>query len=56
MTLDTTRPTDADPVGANERLDSSDRKMFKALKQHLTLCCCVNIGADYEIAERDYMR
>lgn len=56
MTLDTYRPTDMDFVRPDEKQDSSDVKMFKALKQNLVLCCKINEGPTYNIEKRDYYK
>lgn len=54
MTLDTYRPNNAHYVHPNENLNSSDKKMFKALKQDLVQHCEINEEPDYNIEDKDY--
>lgn len=56
ITLDTYRPTDVDFVKPTDKLNSSDKSMFKALKQNLVQCCFINIDADYTIDSSFYMK
>lgn len=56
MTLDTFRPTDINYVRPEEKQDSSDKRMFKALKQDLVQCCSVDVEASYHIKEREYYK
>lgn len=55
MTLDTYRPTDIDYVRPDDKLNSSDKSMFKALKQDLVTCCDINLQPEYTIDEADYL-
>lgn len=55
-TLDTYRPTGKElvrPIGDKE---SSDRRMFKALKQNLCQFCRINMEPSYTIASRYYLK
>lgn len=54
MTLDTYRPTDFYYVRPDEKQDSSDNKMFKALKQDLVQCCNVDEIPSYRLHKSDY--
>lgn len=54
-TLDTFRPNDEDFVKPAEKLNSTDRSMFKALKQNLVQCYYINYSPEYEIDSVYYM-
>ncbi len=54
MTLDTYRPTDTDFIQPQDKQNSADKSMFKALKQNLLQCCHINITPEYSIASCDY--
>lgn len=54
--LDTYRPTDKDSIQTDERLNSSDKKMFKALKQDLVRCCVINKSPDYKLSRCSYTK
>lgn len=54
VTLDTYRPTDIHYVQPDEKQNSSDIKMFKALKQNLVQCCHVDESPSYQLNKRDY--
>ena len=56
MTLDTYRPIDKNPVASGEKLDNSDKKMFKALKQDLVQCYDIDKLPDYKIKRCSYMK
>ena len=56
MTLDTYRPVDKDPVAPGERIDNSDRKMFKALKQDLVQCYDIDKLPGYKIKRYLFMK
>ena len=56
MTLDTYRPVDKDPVAPGERIDNSDRKMFKALKQDVVQCYNIDKLPDYKIKRYLFMK
>lgn len=56
MTLDTYRPTDKDYIHSTEKQSSSDKSMFKALKQDLVQYCLDNAKPEYEIDNRFYMK
>lgn len=55
MTLDTYRPTDAEYVSPFEKQNSSDKNMFKALKQDLMQHYKINFKPDYKIEACDYI-
>lgn len=55
-TLDTYRPADECYVKPDERLKSSDKHMFKALKQNLLQCCYIDTIPDYTLSCHDYVR
>lgn len=55
MTLDTYRPTDIDYIRPEDKLNNSDKSMFKALKQDLLTCCEINLQPEYTIDEVDYI-
>lgn len=55
ITLDTFRPTDKDFVKPTDKLNSSDKSMFKALKQDLVQCCYINISPEYQIDSTHYV-
>ena len=54
MTLDTYRPTNENYVRPESKLNSSDSRMFKALKQDLVQCCCVDEMPAYRLEKKDY--
>lgn len=56
VTLDTYRPTDIYYVRPDEKQDSSDNKMFKALKQDLVQCCHADEAPSYQLGKRDYYK
>ena len=56
ITLDTYRPTDTEPVGPEEKLTSSDKKMFKALKQDLMQNSTTDTEPDYKLSRCSYLR
>lgn len=56
MTLDTYRPTDRDYVKSDDKKNSWDRNMFKALKQHLLQACRCNKELNYHISSLFYTR
>ena len=56
MTLDTYRPIDKKPVAPNDRIDNSDRNMFKALKQDLVQCYYIDKSPDYKIKRYSFIK
>ena len=54
VTLDTYRPTEIEYVSSTEKLNSADKKMFKALKQDLLQNYLINPRPYYRIREADY--
>ena len=56
MTLDTKRPIDTHYIQPEERQDSSDRKMFKSLKQDLLQHVQIDEIPDYHIAPCHYLK
>lgn len=56
MTLDTYRPKDETYINPEDKQDSSDRKMFKALKQDLVQCCTINGTPTYQLNAEDYYK
>lgn len=56
MTLDTYRPEDNTFVRAEERLSSTDRKMFVSLKQDIVNHCTVNEKPNYKLKRCDYKK
>lgn len=56
MTLDTYRPEDDTFVRPEEKLSSTDRKMFVSLKQDIVNHCKVNEKPDYRLKRRDYKK
>lgn len=56
MTLDTKRPIDTHYIQPEERLDSSDKKMFKSLKQDLLQHIQVDAMPNYHISPNHYLK
>lgn len=56
ITLDTYRPSEKDFVDPKGRKQSSDKQMFKALKQDLVQRCSINVTPCYKIARHFYYR
>lgn len=56
VTLDTYRPTDIVPISPYEKQNSSDKKLFKALKQDLIHHCTVDSKPDYKISRHSYVK
>ena len=54
MTLDTYRPTDISYIHPEDKQNSGDKKMFKALKQDLLQCYSIDLNPDYRIDLMDY--
>ena len=56
ITLDTYRPNETDFVHPDEKKQSSDKQMFKALKQDLVQRCEINALPNYRISKLSYIR
>lgn len=56
MTLDTYRPEDNIYVRPEEKLSSTDRKMFVSLKQDIINHCIVNEKPNYKLKRWDYKK
>ena len=56
ITLDTYRPIDKEYVSPEERLNSSDKRMFKALKQDLKQHCSIDTDPNYTLSRFSYLR
>lgn len=56
MTLDTKRPIDTHYIQPAERQDSSDKKMFKSLKQDLLQHIHVDVIPNYRISPTHYIK
>lgn len=56
ITLDTYRPNEKDFVLPDGKRQSSDKQMFKALKQDLVQRCAVNASPNYKISKFAYLR
>ena len=56
MTLDTKRPIDTHYIQSEERQDSSDKKMFKSLKQDLLQHIQVDEKPNYHISPCHYLK
>ncbi len=56
MTLDTKRPIDTHYIHPEEKMDNSDRKMFKSLKQDLLQHIQVNAKPNYQISPCHYLK
>ena len=56
ITLDTYRPNEKHFVQPEGKKLSSDKQMFKALKQDLVQRCKINVGPNYKISQRFYLR
>lgn len=56
MTLDTYRPTDRNYIRPDEKQNSADKSMFKALKQDLMQCYAINAKPEYSIVPCDYLK
>lgn len=56
MTLDTYRPTDISYIHSEDKQNSGDRKMFKALKQDLLQCYSIDRNPNYCINPTDYLK
>lgn len=56
ITLDTYRPNETDFVQPDGKKQSSDKQMFKALKQDLVQRCEVNSSPNYKISKLVYIR
>lgn len=56
VTLDTYRPDETDYVSSSGKQQSSDRNMFKSLKQHLRLCGVVDAIPKYKISRFHYLK
>lgn len=56
VTLDTYRPNEKDFVHSDGKKQSSDKQMFKALKQDLVQCCSINAFPNYKISKSLYYR
>lgn len=56
ITLDTYRPDSMDYVKAIEKQSSTDKHMFKALKQDLVQRCGINVIPNYHISRRIYLK
>lgn len=56
MTLDTYRPTDRNYIRHDEKQNSADKSMFKALKQDLMQCYKINLQPEYNIVPCDYLK
>lgn len=55
-TLDTTRPAETDYIHPDGKKQSSDRNMFKALKQNLLQCREIDTLPVYKIAHKYYIK
>lgn len=56
MTLDTYRPEDNTYVHPEEKLSSTDKKMFVSLKQDIVNHCKVNEKPNYKLKRKDYKK
>lgn len=56
ITLDTYRPNEKGFVLSDEKKQSSDKQMFKALKQDLVQRCDVNVAPNYKLSRFAYLR
>lgn len=56
FTLDTYRPSDTEPVKPEEKLNNSDKRMFKSLKQDLVQKCTVNAEPGYQLSRACYIK
>ena len=56
VTLDTYRPIDKTPVPSYDKICSSDKRMFKALKQDLKQHIMCDSKPNYKLSYSDYMR
>lgn len=56
MTLDTYRPEDDAYVRPEEKLSSTDKKMFISLKQDIVNHCKVNEKPNYKLKRKDYIK
>lgn len=55
VTLDTYRPTEVNYI-RSEEVKSADKKMFKALKQDLLVCCTINESPCYKLEKSEYYK